>query len=124
MKIGLFSGNITQAEIDALSLGDDVDVSASIIEEASSYFARDLISAGNTVVYGHDWRPSGVMQGVAEFAKQDRLLNERAKPSILNFVPNQPDTPVAPPADLSPNLIRIVPLDNNCMYNLRTRLVA
>jgi hypothetical protein len=124
MKIGISSGNITVSELSSLELGDGVDSTPNIIEESSGQFARDLIGAGMTVVYGHDWRPSGVMQHVAEFVTQERSKHERPEPAIINIVPNKPGTSVALPAELSASLIDIQPQDNDCMFNLRTKLAA
>jgi hypothetical protein len=53
-----------------------------------------LLEAGASLVFGHDWRPDGVMDVICRTAVkyQRQVQSIRPKPLILNFVPwpNQP----------------------------------
>lgn len=118
--IGISTGDLRPWEIKEL----DVDKHAPDDEAAS--ITRELISQGAVVVFGHDWRTDGVMDRTAEFIREDRLLNERVRPSIRNLIPKyaDQDSHSSVPADLSRDVVEIEFLNDESMTNLRTRLAS
>lgn len=66
--------------------------------------SEGLIAQGARLVFGHDWRPGGVMDTVFEFALAytpgPGEENANRPPLITNFVP-APDRPTKPPEELA-----------------------
>ncbi|MCP3918799.1 MAG: hypothetical protein GY711_24900 [bacterium] len=51
-----------------------------------------VLGMGGRLVFGHDWRPGGVMEGVLNIALQRRGVGDEKEPAVHNLVP-WPDRP-------------------------------
>ena len=78
------------------------------VNRTTLQIATALFGQGATVVFGHDWRPDGVMEAICTFARQVQpplpLAPEEAQasgqPLLLNVLP-WPDHPVLSEPDLA-----------------------
>ncbi|HIF00283.1 MAG TPA: hypothetical protein EYG03_27285 [Planctomycetes bacterium] len=65
--------------------------------------ARHLLSQGARLVFGHDWRPDGVMQEILKLTQNylpQGVSPDISEPLVTNFVP-WPTEPYADPAELN-----------------------
>ncbi len=67
------------------------------VNEATRRLAEALLSRGAAVVFGHDWRPEGVMAEVFRLALEYRSAGDG--PRLINYLP-WPGEPSASPEEL------------------------
>ena len=61
------------------------------VNQVTVDFSRELVGQGASVVFGHDWRPDGVMHAVATAAAGAQPLGEPTEP-ITSPPPGTPQT--------------------------------
>ena len=74
------------------------------VNQVTVEFSRELMGQGASVVFGHDWRPDGVMHAVATAAASAQPLGDLAPPTE-SPQPNAPSKPRSRPRQLLRNYL-------------------